>query len=727
MMRIRRLLLATLGVLAAGLVFAGAPALAAAPELTSESISRVTPFEAFLSAKFKPNDQAMTFLFEYATKATGEMLEGTVKVIGEEGFGAGYSDEELTSYPFLGETGHVLTPATTYYYRAVVRPATGTISDGKVEPFTTPPREAPKVESESVSGVTPYEATLDAEVNPDSQITTYAFEYSTKASGEALEGVITTLTGPEAIGPVFGGQAIGVPIGHLLAPATTYYYRVTAKNETGTTKGKVESFTTPPLEAPKVESESVSGVTPYEATLNAQAYTDYQPTAYSFEYSTKATGETLEGAVVTITAEGAGVSSASTGHVLAPATTYYYRVVAANGAGTTKGKVEPFETPPLEAPVVEGESASLAGGIAPFDANLDATINLDSQEITYSFEYSTKATGETLEGTITTVQGGSFAPGPPGGQQVGVSTGNVLQPVTTYYYRVVAKNATGTNTGKVETFTTPGPPLVGTGAVSAIGQASANVTGTVTPEGAETYYYYEYGPTTEYGQSTVPAGPGVSVGSGTSAVVAPASLLPLVAGVSYHYRLVAWNEFGTSYGQDKTFTAEAGVSPLATTGAPSGVSVDEATISGTINPQGKETSYGFEYGATTEYGTQTFGTVLPEYGTETVTLNLRGISPGTTYHYRLVVRNAGGTSYGEDMTFTTLPIAFPIIAPTPPPLLALPSFTFPTGSEPVTKPGKTKKHAKKTHGKKTHGKKKRKGAKKSAQRSAWRRSETDQS
>ncbi len=276
-----------------------------------------------------------------------------------------------------------------------------------------------------------------------------------------------------------------------------------------------------------------------------------------------------------------------------------------------------------------------------------------------------------------------------------------------YTFCLVATNEAGdTTVGSEVSFTTLGTaPLASTGAVSEIGQASANVTGTVTPNALETYYYYQYGPTTEYGQSTAPAGPGVSVGSGLSAVVAPGILVPLTPGVTYHYRLVAWNELGTSYGQDKTFATEAGLAPLAITGAASGVSVDEATISGTINPQGKETSYRFEYGENTEYGTQAFGTVLPEQGEQTVTLSLRGIDPNTTYHYRLVVSNPGGTAYGEDMTFTTSSIAFPVIAPTPPPLIALPNITFPAGNEePTTSPGKAKQHAKKTHGKKKHKK-----------------------
>jgi hypothetical protein len=181
-----------------------------------------------------------------------------------------------------------------------------------------------------------------------------------------------------------------------------------------------------------------------------------------------------------------------------------------------------------------------------------------------------------------------------------------------------------------------------------------------------------------------------------------------VPGVTYHYRLVAWNTEGTTYGQDETFTTEAGQSPLGTTGAASGVSVGEATISGTIDPQGKETSYRFEYGTSTGYGTQAFGTVLPEQGEQTVTLSLRGLEAGTTYHYRLVVSNPAGTSEGQDETFTTPLIADPLVNPTTAPLIALPNITFPTGTEPVTKTAKHKKPKKKT------GKKHRKARKKAA-------------
>jgi hypothetical protein len=364
-------------------------------------------------------------------------------------------------------------------------------------------------------------------------------------------------------------------------------------------------------------------------------------------------------------------------------------VDAANGtvyvADSTKDAVEIFTHGVGEAPAIANEHTTelnTAGG-----ATLNAGVDPEAQETTYHFEYSTEANGEELLGTIEKTPAAQIPAGSTE-QPVSAALNGLLAPLTTYYYRVVAENAVSgagePADGVVQSFTTRGiSPVVSTGAASEVLQASADVTGTigpvgvVQPGGAETYYYYQYGPTTEYGQSTASAGAGVDVGSGTSPVGAPATLVPLTPGVTYHYRLVAWNEEGTSYGQDQTFTTPAGLSPTASTGPASGISGSEATISGTIDPEGKETSYRFEYGANTEYGTEAFGTVLPELGVQTVTLSLRGLDPGTTYHYRIVVSNPGGSSIGADQSFTTPGILDPLVNPAVAPQIANPAIAFP--------------------------------------------------
>jgi hypothetical protein len=95
-------------------------------------------------------------------------------------------------------------------------------------------------------------------------------------------------------------------------------------------------------------------------------------------------------------------------------------------------------------------------------------------------------------------------------------------------------------------------PYLGPGTYSLPGPDSATLNGTVNPNGFETTYQIEYGTTTEYG-SKVPASP-KSVGSGTSPVEVSEEIEGLTPETTYHFRLVATNEKGTTEGEDQTFT-----------------------------------------------------------------------------------------------------------------------------------------------------------------------------
>lgn len=101
--------------------------------------------------------------------------------------------------------------------------------------------------------------------------------------------------------------------------------------------------------------------------------------------------------------------------------------------------------------------------------------------------------------------------------------------------------------------------------------------------------------------------------------------------------------------------------PLVQTLAASGVTQTSATLNGTVNPDNLATSYHFEYGLTAAYGsstaTQSAGS---DYAVHPEAASISGLSPGTTYHYRIVATNAIGTSVGADMTFATAS------APSPP-------------------------------------------------------------
>lgn len=96
--------------------------------------------------------------------------------------------------------------------------------------------------------------------------------------------------------------------------------------------------------------------------------------------------------------------------------------------------------------------------------------------------------------------------------------------------------------------------------------------------------------------------------------------------------------------------------PSATTGAAAAVTPTGASVGGTVNPNDQSTSYVFEYGTTTAYGSTTAPASAGAGTTnQDVAASLSGLMPGTRYHYRLVATNGSGTARGDDATFTTGP------------------------------------------------------------------------
>jgi hypothetical protein len=124
----------------------------------------------------------------------------------------------------------------------------------------------------------------------------------------------------------------------------------------------------------------------------------------------------------------------------------------------------------------------------------------------------------------------------------------------------------------------------------------------------------------------------------------------------YHFRAVATNAVGTSNGADMTFTTTAcpPQAPTVTTQAASGIGQTAATLNGTVNPNGGATDAYFEYGTTTSYGSTTTPSSMGS-GSSVLPFSdsVGSLTCNTLYHFRAVATNAGGTSNGADMTFTT--------------------------------------------------------------------------
>ncbi|MCD4761061.1 T9SS type A sorting domain-containing protein, partial [bacterium] len=206
----------------------------------------------------------------------------------------------------------------------------------------------------------------------------------------------------------------------------------------------------------------------------------------------------------------------------------------------------------------------------------------------------------------------------------------------------------GSRKTKIASFKFGNSPTVTTLPATSITSSSATLNGTVNSNGLATDYHFEWGTTLSYGNST----PVVAAGSGTSAVPVNASISSLTGGTLYHFRLVAVNADGTSYGKDETFTPGAAT---VTTTAASAITMNTASSGGTVTSDGGSavTARGVCW------GTSANPTIAGNYTTNGSGLgvfssSLTGLSSNTTYHIRAWATNGLGTFYGNDLQFTTL-------------------------------------------------------------------------
>jgi hypothetical protein len=151
--------------------------------------------------------------------------------------------------------------------------------------------------------------------------------------------------------------------------------------------------------------------------------------------------------------------------------------------------------------------------------------------------------------------------------------------------------------------------------------------------------------------------PGADAGSAGGLKTVSATIGGLSSYTAYHYRIVAVNSHGTSYGEDEAFRTAPPEAPTVSGTTMTGIGRDQATMQTVVNPDFGATYYTIEFGTSGGFGTKIPSEPLePDDTDHPITLPLVGLQPGATYQLRVVAVNFGGTTQGQTISFTTLDV-----------------------------------------------------------------------
>jgi hypothetical protein len=296
------------------LTFVTAGSAPGGPTVVTTAATAVTGTTATVNGTVNPNGSATTYQFEISTSPT--LATFTPSPVGNAGNGAA---AVAVSANFTG-----LTPGTTYYFELFATGNSVTNLGGILSLATTPAAGAPIVVTNPATLVSGTTATLNGTVNPDgTAVTSYSFQFGTNLSYGATTTPGTLPTGTSAV-------AVSANITGL-TPGVTYDFRLVATNGVTTTDGANQSFVANGGLVVTLPATAVTGTT---ATLNGTVNPNGTSTTYQFEVSTSPSLATFTPSTTSNAGNGtAPVAVSANFSGLTPGTTYYFELVASDGAG----------------------------------------------------------------------------------------------------------------------------------------------------------------------------------------------------------------------------------------------------------------------------------------------------------------------------------------------------------------------------------------------------------
>ena len=523
----------------------------------------------------------------------------------------------------------------------------------------------PSLTTGAASAITTVTATCAGTIisNGCSAVSAYGIEYSTTAGFP--NGTGTAVASSNLTGSNFSSNLAG------LTPNTTYYYHAYATNVGGTGYGAEQNFITQAL-TPTINTTALAAfgnvcinttAGPNSFTINGSALNTTNVTVgplAGFTFSTTAGGTYT--ASLSLAQPGGTYSQDIYVRFTPTAVQSYNGNIAVGGGGAATVNVAASGSGISTAPTVTSGAASAITSISATVAGSIPATGCTAISA-YGIEYST--TNGFPNGTGTAVASSNLA--------AGNFTSNLtgLTPTTTYYYHAYATNAGGTSYGAQQSFTTATPGL-SAGALTAFGSVCLNtvagpnsftITGAnlttadvnVGPLAGFTFSTASGGTYTASLSLTQPGGPysqQVFVRFTPTAVQSYNGNIPVTGGGATAINVAASG-------------AGINTAPSVTSGAASAITQTTATVAGTIPSIGCSavTAYGIEYSTTNGFpngtGTQVGSTNLAGGN---FTSALAGLIPSTTYYYKAYATNAGGTSYGVQLSFTT---SVPVLTATP--------------------------------------------------------------
>ena len=350
------------------------------------------------------------------------------------------------------------------------------------------------------------------------------------------------------------------------------------------------------------------------------------------------------------------------------------------------------------APAVTIENAS---SVSYLSAHVKGTVDPGGEPTTYRFQYISEAQfQENLTNSLPGFEGATT------GIEVGGFEGTGAQPVegeltglaqnTTYHLRLQAENAESAGVPAeaiaASTFTTKevAKPVVTIENASEVSYQSAKAEGTVELANEDPAFnsscVFEYITNAQFeeniansvggfeGAAGVACEPGAGTILGTEAqpVSVSANLAGLTQNTTYHLRLSATNSGGTTNAvAASTFTTKEVTKPVVTVENASGVSYLSAKAEGSVelanaDPAFNTTGCEFQYATEADFSNAAAVPCEPSTvegaGAHSVSANLTGLAPSTTYHLRIVAANPGGSASEEAAaTFETLAVAVPSV------------------------------------------------------------------